>query len=180
MAEQGVHKLKVSGQELDSRLDQVKANESQISANKEALDANTAADAELKAKVESLAIPTKNSELENDSKFVTETILEDYAKKSDIPQISGAANSADVEALKKQFAALSEYVLENIEAETVIEIPESGLPDINYKTQNVVVKGTADKPIDVNCPVSVVANSVIIKDAEFTAKNANVKLTAKA
>ena len=180
MAEQSVHKLKVSGQELDSRLDQVRANESQIATNKEALDANAAADAELKAKVESLAIPTKTSELENDSQFLTDADLTDYAKKEDIPQISGAANPADVEALKKQFATLSEYVLENTEAQTITEIPEGGLSDVNYKTQNVIVKGTSDKPLDVNCPVSVVANSIVIKDAEFTAQNANVKLTAKA
>lgn len=180
MTEQGVHKLKIDGKELDSRLDQVKANESQISANKEALDANAAADAELKAKVEGLAIPTKVSELENDSEYITEAALEDYAKKSDIPQISGAANPADVEALKKQFAALSEYVLENTESQTITEIPEGGLSDLNYKTQNVTVKGTSDKPLAVDCSVSVVANSVIVKDVEFTAKNSNVKLTAKA
>ena len=180
MAEQGVHKLKMNGQELDSRLDQVKTNESQISANKEALDANAAADAELRSRVENLAIPTKVSELENDSRYVNEAFLEDYAKKSDIPQISGAAKPADVEALKKQFASLSEYVLENTESQIINEIPEGGLGDLNYESQNIVFKGTSGKPLNVNCPVTVVANSVIVKDAEITTKNTNVRLTAKA
>ena len=102
------------------------------------------------------------------------------AKKSDIPQISGAAKPADVEALKKQFASLSEYVLENTESQIINEIPEGGLGDLNYESQNIVFKGTSGKPLNVNCPVTVVANSVIVKDAEITTKNTNVRLTAKA
>ena len=178
MAE-GIHKLKMGGQELDSRLDQVRTNEAQISVNAEAIEKNTAADAELKKKVDEIVIPTKVSEFENDSKYITDEALVDYAKKSDIPEISGAASPVDVDALKKQFAALSEYVLENTEAQVVDSIPEDGLTDLNYDSQNVIVKGhDAEDTLKVNCPISIVANSIVVKNVEFVEGASSIKLTA--
>lgn len=203
MATEVYHKLKVTGTELDSRLDQIKANESKIQDNAEALAANAAADAELKAMVEGLVIPTKTSELENDAKFITaedvdtsdlatkdeikdlasKAELEDYAKKEEVSsEISAATtasdSSAEIEALKAQLSALSDYVAENIEAQVVQDVPEDESLDVTYSSQNVTIKGTHDV-LEMTVPVSVVANSVVVKNVSFPTKNTQVKLTAK-
>lgn len=183
----GEHKLKITGQELDARLDLVKANETQITENagkidatKVALDQNTAADAELKARVEAIEIPTKVSVFENDANYITDAALEGYAKKTDIPTISGAANAAEVEALKTQLASLSDFVLENVgDRQEVTEIPEGGLSELNYTTENLIIKGTAEAPLAVNCAVIAKAPTIVMKNIDMTTKNTNVKLTVE-
>lgn len=186
----GEHKLKITGQELDARLDLVKANETQIAENagkidatKVALDQNTAADAELKARVEAIEIPeipTKVSVFENDANYITDAALEGYAKKTDIPTISGAANAAEVEALKTQLASLSDFVLENVgDRQEVTEIPEGGLSELNYTTENLIIKGTAEAPLAVNCAVIAKAPTIVMKNVDMTTKNTNVKLTVE-
>lgn len=183
----GEHKLKITGQELDARLDLVKANETQITENtgkidatKVALDLNTAADAELKARVEAIEIPTKVSVFENDANYITDAALEGYAKKTDIPTISGAANAAEVEALKTQLASLSDFVLENVgDRQEVTEIPEGGLSELNYTTENLIIKGTAEAPLAVNCAVIAKAPTIVMKNIDMTTKNTNVKLTVE-
>lgn len=197
----GEHKLKITGQELDARLDLVKANETQITENagkidatkvaldqnaaadaelKARLDQNTAADAELKARVEAIEIPTKVSVFENDANYITDAALEGYAKKTDIPTISGAASAAEVEALKTQLASLSDFVLENVgDRQEVTEIPEGGLSELNYTTENLIIKGTAEAPLAVNCAVIAKAPTIVMKNIDMTTKNTNVKLTVE-
>ena len=66
-------------------------------------------------------IPTKTSELENDSGFITE-IPEEYAKKTDIPDISNLAKKSDIPSIDG--LATEEYV--NTAIQNALEVVENG------------------------------------------------------
>ena len=66
-------------------------------------------------------IPTKTSELENDSGFLTE-IPEEYAKKTDIPDVSNLAKKSDIPSIDG--LATEEYV--NTAIQNALEVVENG------------------------------------------------------
>ena len=60
-----------------------------------------------------LEIPSKTSQLENDSGYLTEhQSLADYAKKSEIPDVSGFATKDDVSSVESKIPSLEGYATE--------------------------------------------------------------------
>ena len=60
-----------------------------------------------------LEIPSKTSQLQNDSGFLTEhQSLADYAKKSDIPDVSGFATKDDISSVESKIPSLEGYATE--------------------------------------------------------------------
>ena len=60
-----------------------------------------------------LEIPSKTSQLENDSGFLTEhQSLAEYAKKSDIPDVSGFATKDDISSVESKIPSLEGYATE--------------------------------------------------------------------
>ena len=60
-----------------------------------------------------LDIPSKTSQLENDSGFLTEhQSLAEYAKKSDIPDVSGFATKDDISSVESKIPSLEGYATE--------------------------------------------------------------------
>ena len=60
-----------------------------------------------------LEIPSKTSQLENDSGFLTEhQSLAEYAKKSEIPDVSGFATKDDISSVESKIPSLEGYATE--------------------------------------------------------------------
>ena len=150
------YKLNLTGQEVQSRLDQV--NE-----NKTALEENSKADLELKAKVDALKVPTKVSELENDSNYVDATIVDDCAKVSEL------------ELLKEQFSKLTDYVLEHTDTADLEAI--TSYDKLNYPDKNVVIKSNQSGEPAISGSVGITAASAVVKDIELITKNAKFSAT---
>lgn len=87
-------------------------------------------------------VPTKVSELENDTKFITEVNLVDYAKKSDIPvdYITSAELQEELNKIEHPSTDLTNYVTKDEIDGFISEIPEEYVTETELTTKGYLTE----------------------------------------